>query len=412
MGQVRRIAKYFRGSSHIHFPKSRLAPVASVYVRIETIISSMTQYVYIWMWHSKGFVMKRIAVLGLGKVGHLAAQLLHDLGLEVIGVDQLAQDDDTSFKIEKVDVSHDADVLKIFNSVDAVLSCLPYQLNIGLAKLAYQAKIHYFDLTEDVETTKAIQTMGETSAGLMAPQCGLAPGFVGIVGASQISEFDTVRNCKMRIGALPQHPTGHLGYAFNWSPAGVVNEYLNDSEVIENGVKKTVSSMEWHETIIIDGLQLEAFTTSGGLGTMCDTYLGKVDELNYKSIRYPGHMEMMNFFFHELLMREDRDRASDILTHAKPPVSEDVVYAHISTEGEVNGATQRKEFVRAYKPIMINGELKTAIAWTTAASVVAVIEMVQKKLLPQSGFLKQEDIPLDDFFSTNTGRLYSENGKI
>ena len=101
-----------------------------------------------------------------------------------------------------------------------------------------------------------------------------------------------------------------------------------------------------------------------------------------------------------------------ILTHAKPPVSEDVVYAHISTEGEVNGATQRKEFVRAYKPIMINGELKTAIAWTTAASVVAVIEMVQKKLLPQSGFLKQEDIPLDDFFSTNTGRLYSENGKI
>jgi saccharopine dehydrogenase (NAD+, L-lysine-forming) len=95
----------------------------------------------------------------------------------------------------------------------------------------------------------------------------------------------------MRVGALPQHPTGLLGYAFNWSPEGVVNEYLNDCEVIEEGQHKWVSSMEWIETIYVNGVKLEAFTTSGGLGTMCETFLDRVENLDYKTMRYPGHVK-------------------------------------------------------------------------------------------------------------------------
>ncbi len=240
----------------------------------------------------------------------------------------------------------------------------------------------------------------------MAPQCGLAPGFVGIVGASQIASFDKCRAVRMRVGALPQHPTGLLGYAFNWSPEGVVNEYLNDCEVIEEGVRKWVSPMEWHEMLYIDGVKLEAFTTSGGLGTMCETYVGQVDNIDYKTMRYPGHMKLMNFFFHELLMRDQRAVAGEILTHAKPPVDEDVVYIHISSEGEINGQLQRKEFVRGYKPIDVGGKSQTAISWTTAGSVVAIIEMVRDGTLPNSGFLKQENVPLDAFLATRTGRFY------
>ncbi|MFV0407063.1 MAG: saccharopine dehydrogenase family protein, partial [Propioniciclava sp.] len=190
--------------------------------------------------------------------------------------------------------------------VDAVLSCLPYRLNIGVADVAHRLGIHYFDLTEDVATTEHIRALARTSTAVMAPQCGLAPGCVGIVAASLIDRFDRCRSIRMRVGALPQHPRGMLGYAFNWSPEGVVNEYLNDSEVIEDGVRKTVSSMEWVETIYVEGTKLEAFTTSGGLGTMTETYLGRVDNLDYKTMRYPGHVELMNFFFHELLMRERR----------------------------------------------------------------------------------------------------------
>jgi saccharopine dehydrogenase-like NADP-dependent oxidoreductase len=166
--------------------------------------------------------------------------------------------------------------------------------------------------------------------------------------------------------------------------------------------------MEWLETLYVDGVKLEAFTTSGGLGTMCETFLGKIDNIDYKTMRYPGHARLMNFFFHELLMREKRDLAGKILTHAKPPVDDDVVYVHVSAEGDIDGRLRRKEFVRAYYPVDVAGARRTAIAWTTSASVVAVIEMVRGGTLPQRGFLKQEEIALDDFLGTRTGRRFTE----
>ena len=115
----------------------------------------------------------------------------------------------------------------------------------------------------------------------------------------------------------------------------------------------------------------------------------------------------MNFFFHELLMRENRAEAGRILTHAKPPVDEDVVYVHVAAEGWQDGQLRRKEFVRSYYPIEIGGKMRTAIAWTTSASVVSVIEMVKDGLLPQKGFLKQEEIPLDSYLKTRTGSHYN-----
>ncbi len=349
-----------------------------------------------------------VLVLGLGKVGLLAATFLDEAGVEVVGIDQRAPRHETSFPTRTCDISDLATLRAELASAEAVLSCLPYHLNRPIAEVAHALGIHYFDLTEDVGTTRAIVELSKTSAGLMAPQCGLAPGFVSIVGAAQIASFDECRSVRMRVGALPQYPTGLLGYSFNWSPEGVVNEYLNDCEVVEEGVRKWVSSMEWRETLVIGGRQLEAFTTSGGLGTMCDTYAGKVANIDYKTIRYPGHMDLMNFFFHELLMRERRELAAEILTNAKPPVNDDVVYVHVATEGHIDGHLRRTEFVRSYMPKMVGGMMSTAIAWTTAGSVAAVIEMVRKGSLPRSGLLRQEDIPFDAFLATPTGRLFAE----
>lgn len=350
--------------------------------------------------------LKNIIVLGFGRIGTLAAKLLHDCNFHVVGCDIDAPRETLPFTVTNIDVTSPEALAVEFCKADAVLSCLPFRLNVGVAAAAQKAGIHYFDLTEDVPTTAAIMEMSKTSKGLMAPQCGLAPGFIGIVGASYVSEFDKCRSIKMRVGALPQNPTGLMGYAFNWSHEGVVNEYLNDCEVIEEGTRKLVSAMEWRESIYIDGIQLEAFTTSGGLGTMCETYLGIVDNIDYKTIRYPGHVELMNFFFHELLMRERRELAGEILINAKPPVEDDIVYVHVAAEGEINDRLQRKEFVRGYRPIEIAGGKQTAIAWTTAGSVVAIIEMVREGKLPNSGFLKQEDVKLDDFLTTKTGSLY------
>lgn len=350
-------------------------------------------------------IIQSVLVIGLGKVGQLVATLLFENGYRITGLDA-GVCRGFPFKILKGRVQSKTVLKKAIKDHDAVVTCLPYDLNLAVAQEAHRAGKHYFDLTEDVPTTEAIKKLSKTAKGVMAPQCGLAPGFIGLVGADLAKKFRNLRSIELRVGALPQHPRGLLGYAFNWSPEGVVNEYLNDCEVIKEGKRAEVTAMEGLETIVIDGVPLEAFTTSGGLGSMCETYEGKVEKLNYKTIRYPGHCQLMKFFFNELFMRKDRKRAGEILVNAKPPVSDDVVYVHAAVEGQQNGKFMREEFVRSYYPIDIAGRTWRAIAWTTAGSICAVVDLVSRGILPQKGFIKQENIPLDEFFKSPTGQYF------
>jgi saccharopine dehydrogenase-like NADP-dependent oxidoreductase len=349
--------------------------------------------------------IQSVLVIGLGKVGRLVATLLFENGYRTTGLDSSSHRG-YPFKIVKGRVQSKSVLKKAIKDHDAVVTCLPYDLNLEVARETHSAGKHYFDLTEDVPTTEAIKKLSKTAKGVMAPQCGLAPGFICIVGANLAGKFRNLRSIELRVGALPQHPRGLLGYAFNWSPEGVVNEYLNDCEVIKESKRAKVTAMEGLETIVIDGVPLEAFATSGGLGTMCETYEGNVEKLNYKTIRYPGHCQLMKFFFNELFMRKDRQKAGEILVNAKPPVNDDVVFVHAAVEGQQNGKLMREEFVRSYYPLGIAGQDWRAIAWTTAASVCAVVDLVSRGVLPQKGFIKQEDIPLDQFFKTPTGQYF------
>ncbi|WP_335695409.1 saccharopine dehydrogenase family protein [Spirosoma montaniterrae] len=267
-------------------------------------------------------------------------------------------------------------------------------------------------MTEDVPTTSAIREMAKTARGVMAPQCGLAPGLIGIVGADLANRFDRLRDIELRVGALPRYPNGLLGYSFTWSPAGVINEYINDCEVIANGNVKLVPALDGIEVINIEGQEFEAFSTSGGLGTMCETYAGRVDTLNYKTIRYPGHCRLMRFLLYELILKDKRELTEQILTEAKPPVREDVVYVYAVVEGWKNGQLAREEFYRAYHPRRIDGKHWRAISWTTAGSVAAVVEMVADVVLPQQGFLKQEEIPFEAFLNTENGAFFREKAEV
>jgi saccharopine dehydrogenase-like NADP-dependent oxidoreductase len=144
---------------------------------------------------------------------------------------------------------------------------------------------------------------------------------------------------------------------------------------------------------------------------MCETYEGKADKLNYKTIRYPGHMKLMRFYFHELMMKNNRKQAGEILVNAFPPVSDDVVYVHAAVDGFKKGGKKelfKEEFVRAYYPKKIAGQEWRAISWTTACSICAVIELVSKGKLPQKGFIKQEDISLSEFLKTKNGSYYEK----
>ncbi|MBK5254645.1 MAG: saccharopine dehydrogenase NADP-binding domain-containing protein [Vicinamibacteria bacterium] len=349
--------------------------------------------------------LHRVVVLGLGKVGSLVGTLLNESGFKVSGLDAVPRME-LPFETRVVDLADAAALRPFLEAAHAVVSCLPFHLNIALSREAHGAGIHYFDLTEDVATTDQIREMAKTSKGLMAPQCGLAPGFIGVVGADLARKFDRLRSIELKVGALPRHPRGKLGYAFNWSPEGVINEYINDCEVIRMGHRQLVPALEGYEVVVIDGVQLEAATTSGGLGTMCETYEGKVETLHYKTMRYLGHFEHIKVLFQELRLQEDRATLGRIMKNALPPVAEDYVFVHAAVEGWRDEQLSREEFVRSYPQMQVAGSEWRAISWTTAASLCAVIEMVRDEILPQQGFLKQESIPLDAFLKTKNGAYY------
>jgi saccharopine dehydrogenase-like NADP-dependent oxidoreductase len=359
-----------------------------------------------------------VRVIGLGKVGELVATLLCDAGFSVTAYDARPRSG-LPFPTGELDVRDSAALYKALSRAGAVVACLPFHLNLPVAEAAHDIAVHYFDLTEDVPTTNRVKELAKGSDVVYAPQCGLAPGLIGIVGAALTEPFEELRSIELKVGALPRHPAGLLGYAFNWSPEGVVNEYLNDCEVLRAGVRQMVPAMTELERVVIGGIELEAALTSGGLGTMCETYEGRAQRLDYKTMRYPGHFQLMRFFFDELGLRSRRELAGEILVNAKPPVDDDVVYLYAAVEGIATGAGDtapgqltRKQYVRAYQPLEIAGRSWRAISWTTAASAAAVVELVAGGQLPAAGFIQQEHIPFSALLATRNGARFAELGKV
>ena len=226
-------------------------------------------------------------VVGMGRVGSLIALLLSDLGMQVAGVDRhQGPTVPATVEFTSADVTDPSTLARLCHSRDAVIACLPYHLLLGVAQVAHAVGLPYFDLTEDVATTQAIRTLAASAGAVMIPQNGLAPGLIGRLGAYLVQQFDpgTLRQLKLRVGALPQHPTGQLGYAVNWSPEGLIRQYTTVCDVLVNGQRHQVPALSNPEILRIGGVTYEAFTTSGGLGTMAETYEGTVETLDYKEL--------------------------------------------------------------------------------------------------------------------------------
>jgi saccharopine dehydrogenase-like NADP-dependent oxidoreductase len=346
----------------------------------------------------------RIAVVGLGNVGRLIADMLVERGFEVREVDA-DESRATGERASVMDVRDPAALEELFAGVDAVVSCLPYYLTAAIAMAAHSAGVHYLDLSEDVAASRTVRQLAGSSDAVFVPRCGLAPGFICIVGGALAASLETVNRIQLRVGALPRTPNNALGYACNWSPAGIVNEYLNDCEQLRGGELATVPSLSDLETIVIDGATYEAFTTSGGLGTMCETFAGRVNSLDYKTIRYPGHRHLMRFMLQELGLGRQREEAVRLLADAYPPVRDDLVVLYAAAEGNSEGRRAREQFVRVYHPRIVAGATRTTIAWTTAAGAVGMVELLAEGSLPGSGLVRQEDVSLDAFLATSAGQM-------
>ncbi len=235
----------------------------------------------------------KVILLGAGHIGWAIAALLHDTGDYAVTVADrnpaaLAKVAQLGVATEVVDSTDRAALAVLLGRFDVVINALPYQMAITVATAACVAGTHYFDLTEDVQATRAIRALAQGAPTVFMPQCGLAPGFIGIAAHELVKRFSRVRDVKMRVGALPEFPTNELKYNLTWSVDGLVNEYCHPCEAIRGGQPELVQALEGLEHFSLDGVEYEAFNTSGGLGTLCETLAGQVDSLDYKSVRYPG----------------------------------------------------------------------------------------------------------------------------
>ena len=356
--------------------------------------------------------MTKITLFGAGKIGEAIVHLLARTGeydIQVVDSDanRLAPLMAKNVKCVSHSITGDADLDPILRGQDVVMSAMPYYLTVMIAKAAARNGAHYLDLTEDVESTRAVMKLAEGSKRALIPQCGLAPGFISIVANDLAKRFDKLRDVNMRVGALPTYPTNALKYNLTWSTDGLINEYCNPCLAIRDGGPIETLPLEEVESFSLDGVDYEAFNTSGGLGTLTDSLAGRVENLNYKTVRYPGHRDIIKMLVRDLRLDRRRDLLKDVLETAIPMTRQDVVLVFVTVTGEREGRLQQDTYAKKIYAREIDGRLFSAIQVTTAAGICAMVDLLVQGKLPQAGFVRQEQAPLKDFLANRFGSYYA-----
>ncbi|HMP07177.1 MAG TPA: saccharopine dehydrogenase NADP-binding domain-containing protein [Lacipirellulaceae bacterium] len=358
--------------------------------------------------------MHRVLLLGAGKIGRMIARLLHDSGDYVVTVGDVSDEalqrlhEQMGVATRRCDVESPADLKAAVSASDTVISALSFYHNPRVAEAARAVGASYFDLTEDVETTKCVRAIAADAADgqVFMPQCGLAPGFISIVAKHLADQLDEPHTVRMRVGALPLFPTGALKYNLTWSTDGLINEYCNPCDAIHEGRRIEALPLEGYEQFSLDGVRYEAFNTSGGLGTLCETLEGRVRELNYKTVRYSGHCNYVQLLVNELRLCQRRDLLKDILEHAVPVTFQDVVVTFCAVTGMRNGQLTQITDARKVYHDFIGGENWSGIQITTAAGICAALDLHVAGRLPARGFVRQEDVDFGAFLANRFGRYY------
>lgn len=305
----------------------------------------------------------RMLILGGGLMGRAAAyDMVRQNDVEkviVADVDRAVAEDaarlaDSEKAIPHLlDVTNHAAVLAAMEGIDAVLSAVSYRFNLELAQLAVAAGVHFCDLGGNntvVEGELALDREAREKGVSLIPDCGLAPGMVSLLAMAGINQLDTTDKVRLRVGGLPVHPKPPLEYMIVFSVHGLINEYIEPCLAIRDGKIITaeplteVEEIEFPEQLGV----LEAFHTSGGSSTLPTTLLGKVRDLDYKTIRYPGHMAKMKTML-EIGLASDipvnvgaisvapRDVLEACLERSLSGDDDDLVVLRVTVEGTKDG---------------------------------------------------------------------------
>lgn len=303
----------------------------------------------------------------------------------------------------------DLDLLKrLMSGAAASIGAASYRYHYEAARTAVHTGSHWLDLggNPDVVARQFALHADAVKAGVgVIPDCGLAPGMINILAGELARRLDEVKELHLRVGGLPQNPQPSLFYGLVFSPEGLANEYYEPARIIEDGLVRQVESLTGWERVYFGAPfgTLEAFHTSGGSSTLIDTFKGKIQTLDYKTLRYAGHLrrikllkdlglfspESMNF--HKIPSSPSvspRQVLGCLLEETIGWCKEDLVAVKAWAYGRRNNRMLRVECSLVdYYDAKTN---LTAMARTTGFPAAIIARMLADKRVLDAGVLKQE----------------------
>ncbi len=359
-------------------------------------------------------------VVGSGRMGKaICYDLIHHQKADKVILGDLSLNNSLTVQKEigssnihpvEVDVTKQKELVSLMDGVDCVISSVVYQFNHYVAKAAVEAGVHYCDLGQNVQVVDkafGLDKLAKEKEITLIPDGGLAPGMVNIIASHGIKHFDEVDEVQLRVGGLPQYPTPPLNYNITWSVHGLINEYIEKARILRDYKIIDVESLTEIETLTFPPPfnRMEAFVTSGGTSTLPLTYQGKIRELNYKTIRYLNHGQIMKAlidlgFTDESKITVDgqdvipRDLFETLLKARFKQRAEDVVLLRVTVLGK-----KKDQWVEEVYEVIdhYNQEQEmTALMRTTGFSLAIIAGMIAEKKIQQYGVLTQEEsIPTD-----------------
>src|SRR5829696_2055249 len=356
----------------------------------------------------------KILVLGAGRMGYGAA---YDLAHNSPAVTAVTIADSDPKKAEsaargigsdkvtvtKVDAGNFDDVVELMRGHDSVISCVNYWYNEQLSRAAIKTGANFCDLGGNnyvVDAQLALDAEAKEAGISIIPDCGLAPGMVSVLAMHGAAKFDRLDEIHIRVGGLPQEPQPPLNYQLVFSVEGLINEYVEVARVIRDGKIAEVDSMTELEELSFGGFPpLEAFQTSGGTSTLPETFLGKIRELDYKTIRYAGHCEKFKTMIDLGLCSSDeivvdfakvtpRKVFGDLLQKHLPADGPDYVLVRLDFVGKKDGEAKRLRYDIVDKQDESTG--LSAMMRTTAFPASIIAQMMARGDVLMRGATPQE----------------------
>jgi saccharopine dehydrogenase-like NADP-dependent oxidoreductase len=338
----------------------------------------------------------KVTIVGAGLIGTMLARELasssqYQVTLLDLADDALETARAMAIKARLVSYAQPEQLLSLLQGQDLCVSAVPNRSTAQIAAMAAKAKVHFLDFSKpDESVTRSLDALAAERCVMLG--CGLSPGLVDNLALAFLDDTPRASDLTIRVGVLPRFRVDRLGYGVSWNLDSAIDEYLHPARLLRDGAIVVTPAMEQHETLTLDGVALEAFTTSGGVSDVDAFRRRGIKNFTFKTLRYPGHLDYMQFLLHDLNLRNRRDMLRSLLGTSLARISEDIVTIYISAKGTTDdGRVVEKSLYRRIAADAAQGS-DSALGQLSSRYAAALIGQLSSGALPQAGFINHTEL--------------------